>query len=938
MGPNNTHSINKILRDLRHVASKVRTEQQALGYTQHALTLRTPDSPHPLEIPGVIYAIVSLHPRKVYIGQTKRSAMHRFKQHVTSARHPETKEGQQPLYKAMRRYGLDNFFLFPLEHIQYTHDDNNAKNDTKAFTTVATPREIFWINRLRTWRPRGYNTIYATRSRARCRHAHHNPMTRHSRQRHEAPSQDQVVARRIYAFRDWDRRISYLIRAHMNAEWQRIKLETYSARTLRSIIHHLQSRIDMKLTTINEHSFALTDLQHTLTKLRSYKLQYYKPPSRTPRITNPIPFRIQWHKHMLASVPLLRILKTAEGWPLPDECKDRLLIAKKLTHTTGSIICNYKHAAKTYTEYRAPDASCPCRQHYGSSFRPNDGCVVTMNLDIIEQPDLRALMKEGTHFRENERIDYADIIDEALGRFSRYCQQAHNASEANLAIWTHNVRVALNAQLPSPLHTTSILHTPQVRRALNRLKRHLVIVPTDKASKNFSLVCRHYYKHVLHNELHSEQGAYTTITHTPKEIYNQYAREIATHKTPLHVRKHLIDAIRQEQYKLPILYWIPKMHKNPPKARFIAASYDVMTTPLARTINQMLKLVKHELKIRDMNHIHETGVKRCWFVDGFEEVTRWLRALERPGNQQERTLQTYDFATMYTTLDQTNIVDSLRFAINEAFGTSHQALYYHGPSAPCTWHDSSSPGRPNPNPYLLYTAADITKLIDILVHNIYIQNGTHIRQQTVGLPMGTNPAPHLADLTCYAHEARTMDRLMHEDINKARGFLGTFRYIDDILAADNPHLEHLIHIEGEHRDITHPIYPPFLSLNRTTDSPHHVDYLGMTISHRLRSFHINVTNTKQRFPYPKVNYPSLHGNFPHVLAYGVFTGQLHRFARICTSSNDFIACATQLCSTLIPKGYTYAQLRQHLKTFLNTHNPYKTRWYTMYRAFMRMMI
>lgn len=240
--------------------------------------------------------------------------------------------------------------------------------------------------------------------------------------------------------------------------------------------------------------------------------------------------------------------------------------------------------------------------------------------------------------------------------------------------------------------------------------------------------------------------------------------------------------------------------------------------------------------------------------------------------------------------------------------------------------------------YHLYTADQVTKLVDILVHNIYIQNGAHVRQQTVGLPMGTNPAPHLADLTCYAHEARTMDRLMNEDMVKARAFLGTFRYIDDILTADNPYLEELVHIDGEHRHIPHPIYPSFLSLNRTTDSPNSVDYLGMTISHRSRSFHITLANTKHKFPYPKINYPDLHGNFPHVLGYGVFTGQLHRYARICTSSNDFVSCVVQLCRTLIPKGFTHAQLTRHLKMFLRRHNPYKTRWYTIYRAYTRMMI
>jgi len=148
----------------------------------------------------------------------------------------------------------------------------------------------------------------------------------------------------------------------------------------------------------------------------------------------------------------------------------------------------------------------------------------------------------------------------------------------------------------------------------------------------------------------------------------------------------------------------------------------------------MLALIKHALKVRDTQHILDTGVKRCWFVYGFHEVTRWLRALDRPGNEHEQSIHTYDFATMYTTLEQDNIVDSLRFAIMEAFGTSYIALRYNGSSKPFSWveaHEASEVSQ-NDRDFYLYTADEITKLVEILVRNTYIQNDAHLRRQTVG--------------------------------------------------------------------------------------------------------------------------------------------------------------------------------------------------------------
>lgn len=379
------------------------------------------------------------------------------------------------------------------------------------------------------------------------------------------------------------------------------------------------------------------------------------------------------------------------------------------------------------------------------------------------------------------------------------------------------------------------------------------------------------------------------------------------------------------------------MHKSPPKARFIAASYDVMTTPLARMLNTILKLIKSELKARDRVHFNHHGVKRCWFINGFDEATRWLRAFDRASDKSTHSLNTYDFATMYTTLDQMSIVESLHYAFTEAFGRPddtleqpcHKFVRYKGPTLDAEWHNDADLGAAT---HELYTVRDLTRLVYILVTNTYIHNSNHIRRQTKGLPMGTNPAPSLADLTCYAFEAKAMDNLMITDINAARAFVGTFRYIDDIFSGDNHDFEHYVQLVN-HAPPTHQaIYPPYLQLNKTTDSRDTVDFLGMTISNKTRSFHITITNTKQRFPVPKINYPSLQGNFPGPSGYGVVTGQLHRLAHICTTADDFTHAAATLYKTLLTKSYTHKRLMDTFKSFIYTHNPYKTHTTHIIRA------
>jgi hypothetical protein len=56
-------------------------------------------------------------------------------------------------------------------------------------------------------------------------------------------------------------------------------------------------------------------------------------------------------------------------------------------------------------------------------------------------------------------------------------------------------------------------------------------------------------------------------------------------------------------------------------------------------------------------------------------------------------------------------------------------------------------------------------------------------QQVVGIPMGTNYAPLLADLFLYSYESEFLQKLVKDKkIHEARAFNFTYRYIDDVLS------------------------------------------------------------------------------------------------------------------------------------------------------------
>ena len=79
-----------------------------------------------------------------------------------------------------------------------------------------------------------------------------------------------------------------------------------------------------------------------------------------------------------------------------------------------------------------------------------------------------------------------------------------------------------------------------------------------------------------------------------------------------------------------------------------------------------------------------------------------------------------------------------------------------------------------------------------LLDNIFIRFGSKFYTQIVGIPMGTNCAPLVADLFLFCYERDFM--LSLSDNNQAdiiEAFNSTSRYLDDLLNIDNPYFEQM---------------------------------------------------------------------------------------------------------------------------------------------------
>ena len=80
-----------------------------------------------------------------------------------------------------------------------------------------------------------------------------------------------------------------------------------------------------------------------------------------------------------------------------------------------------------------------------------------------------------------------------------------------------------------------------------------------------------------------------------------------------------------------------------------------------------------------------------------------------------------------------------------------------------------------------------------IVDNIFVVFAGKVFQQIIGIPMGTNCAPVLADIFLYSYEAEFIQSLLSTGRKRlASQFNFTYRYIDDILYINNPDFENYL--------------------------------------------------------------------------------------------------------------------------------------------------
>ena len=212
--------------------------------------------------------------------------------------------------------------------------------------------------------------------------------------------------------------------------------------------------------------------------------------------------------------------------------------------------------------------------------------------------------------------------------------------------------------------------------------------------------------------------------------------------------------------------------------------------------------------------------------------------------------------------------------------------------------------------YKLWSCQNVCEALIFLLDNIYIRFGTKLYRQIVGIPMGTNCAPLVADLFLFCYERDFMTSL--SDVKQAEiieAFKSTSRYLDDLLNIDNPYFEGMVNR----------IYPPELQLSKanTADTEAPVLDLHLSISNGFVSS--KIYDKRDDFDFDIVSFPFLDGGVPRSASCGVCVSQLVRFAGVSGRVVGFGARSGGLAARLLQQGYRYHKLRKTFSQFYRRH-------------------
>ena len=148
---------------------------------------------------------------------------------------------------------------------------------------------------------------------------------------------------------------------------------------------------------------------------------------------------------------------------------------------------------------------------------------------------------------------------------------------------------------------------------LNELHEKYVLVPIDKAANNIAIFFKKYYVTVILKEI----GILDAGNETYEKINKNQEKIIQDN---LEYNTHLKLFNGSKDKSLPIMYWIPQLHKNSVSSWFIVASKNCSTKPLSKAVSNVFKPIYSQIENFHHNSKFLSNYNKFWVLQNIDPV------------------------------------------------------------------------------------------------------------------------------------------------------------------------------------------------------------------------------------------------------------------------------------------------------------------------------
>ena len=164
-------------------------------------------------------------------------------------------------------------------------------------------------------------------------------------------------------------------------------------------------------------------------------------------------------------------------------------------------------------------------------------------------------------------------------------------------------------------------------------------------------------------------------------------------------------------------------------------------------------------------------------------------------------------------------------------------------------------------------------------------------------------------LFLYYYESQWVKSLKKENLQKARRFSNTFRFIDDLLTIndDNLFLENYKEI-----------YPPELQLNLES-SGDAITFLDLSLTDENGHISTKLYDKRDNFPFSIVRLLFASSNIPSRMFYNCIGAEILGIGRVCSSVGNFVSASKIMIERAIKQGAKMVRLEKILKKLYGRH-------------------